>query len=451
MATNKTIVVAYGDGIGPEIMEATLSILKHAKARINIETVEIGEQMYLKGFPAGITPEAWQKLLQHRVLLKAPMTTPQGKGFKSLNVTLRKSLGLFANVRPCASFYPVIDGPDSKMDMVIVRENEEDLYAGIEYKPSYDTAISHKMITRPGSEKIIRYAFEYARNNGRKKVTCLVKDNIMKIADGMFHEIFKTVAQEYSDIEANSIIVDIGAARIAARPRDFDVVVTLNLYGDIISDIAAEVSGSVGLAGSSNIGKDFGMFEAVHGSAPDIVGRGIANPSGLLNGAVLMLEYLKQYDIAETVRNAWLKTLEDGTHTADVFAEGISKHMVGTKEFADAVVANLGQKPKILPAYSKAPDTKDNSSAALPIHHAKKALIGVDFIIDAKGYDVEAISEKMRQTSKNFQLHSIAQRGLKIWPKSGLKPAELDVVTCRFIGFQDAGVTATIVAVTPAS
>jgi isocitrate dehydrogenase len=441
MRENKTIVVAFGDGIGPEIMEATLNILKYAKARVNVESVEIGEQMYLKGYPAGITPEAWEKVLKHRVLLKAPMTTPQGKGFKSLNVTLRKSLGLFANVRPCASLYPAVSGFDTKMDMVIIRENEEDLYAGIEYKPSYDTAISHKMITRPGSEKIIRYAFEYARNNRRKKVTCLVKDNIMKIADGMFHDIFKSMAQEYPDIESDSIIVDIGSARVASRPKDFDVIVTLNLYGDIVSDIAAEMSGSVGLAGSSNIGEDFGMFEAVHGSAPDIAGKGIANPSGLLNGAVLMLEYLGQYDIAELVKNAWLKTLEEGVHTADIFAEGVSKRKVNTHEFAQAVIANLGGKPQILNAYMPGTTSKNPATATKISTGVEKCLIGVDFILGVKGLTLAQISEKLEGISPDLKLHSVAQRGLKIWPESSVKISDLDIINCRFIGFQDTGVT----------
>jgi isocitrate dehydrogenase len=437
----QSVVVAYGDGIGPEIMEATLNILKEAGARINIETIEIGEKLYAKGQLSGISPDAWDKIYKHKVLLKAPITTPQGKGYKSLNVTFRKALGLYANVRPCVSFFPFVDGVDSKMDMVICRENEEDLYAGIEYKPGRNTAISHKMITKLGSEKIIRYAFEYARNNGRKKVTCMVKDNIMKIADGMFHEIFKAIAQEYPDITSNSIIVDIGSARIASRPSDFDVVVTLNLYGDIISDIAAEVSGSVGLAGSSNIGEDCGMFEAVHGSAPDIAGKGIANPSGLLNGAVLMLEYIGQYDIAAKVKNAWLKTIEDGIHTGDIYREGVSRQKVGTKEFANAVIKNLGQEPLKLKKYEYKGAQGASAPKALKEDNSAKKLIGVDFMIDATGKELEALALALKGAHKDFKLHLIAQRGLKIWPDSDAKKSKLEVVNCRFIGFADTGVT----------
>ncbi len=437
----KTIVVAYGDGIGPEIMEATLNILRKAEARINIESIEIGEKVYARGLSSGISRDAWEKVFKNKVLLKAPITTPQGKGYKSLNVTFRKSLGLYANVRPCASFYPFVDSPDSKMDMVICRENEEDLYAGIEYKPSRNTAISHKLITRAGSEKIIRYAFEYARKNGRKKVTCMVKDNIMKIADGMFHDIFKHIATNYPQIESNSIIVDIGSARIASRPSDFDVVVTLNLYGDIISDIAAEVSGSIGLGGSSNIGDDFGMFEAVHGSAPDIAGKGIANPSGLINGAILMLEYIGQYDVASKIKNAWLKTIEDGIHTGDIYREGVSKQKVGTKEFAEAVMKNLGHEPKKLKKYQYLGTTGNAKQLELKSNESVKKLIGVDIILDATGHDLAELANTLKDIHKDFKLHLISQRGLKIWPETDAKKSALEIINCRYIGFADTGVS----------
>lgn len=441
MEQNKTIVVAYGDGIGPEIMDATLKILQHAEAKINVETIEIGEKLYTKGYASGISPEAWNKVMLHKVLLKAPITTPQGKGYKSLNVTFRKALGLYANIRPCASFYPVIDSPNNNMDLVICRENEEDLYAGIEYRPSFNTAIAHKMITRQGSRKIIRYAFEYARNNGRKKVTALVKDNIMKVADGMFHEEFKKIAQEYQDIESTSMIVDIGSARIAARPKDFDVIVTLNLYGDIISDIAAEVSGSVGLAGSSNIGDDFGMFEAVHGSAPDIAGLGIANPSGLLNGAILMLEYLGQTTEAGIIKNAWLKTIEDGIHTADIYKDGISKRKVGTSDFANAVIERLGERPSILKPYSAKSSSRSLPNSPTENLINEKKLIGVDFMIDTTGKTLEYTANALESIGGNFKLHLISQRGLKVWPESGTKISDTEIMNCRFIGFEDSGMT----------
>jgi isocitrate dehydrogenase len=223
------ITVARGDGIGPEIMDATLRILEAAGAELEIEEIEIGEKAYLKGYSAGIAPEAWESLRRTKVFLKAPITTPQGGGFKSLNVTVRKTLGLYANVRPCTAYAPFVETKHPGMDVVIIRENEEDLYAGIEHRQTDQVYQCLKLITRPGTEKIVRYAFEYARMNGRKKVTCFTKDNIMKMTDGLFHRVFEEVAAEYPGIEAEHWIVDIGAAKLADTPEAFDVVVLPNL------------------------------------------------------------------------------------------------------------------------------------------------------------------------------------------------------------------------------
>src|SRR5688572_3552001 len=342
---NRPITVAHGDGIGPEIMAATLHILKNAGARIDIEVIEIGEKVYLSGNTAGIAPDAWESLRRTKVFLKAPITTPQGGGYKSLNVTTRKTLGLYANVRPCVSYHPFVETKHPKMDVVIVRENEEDLYAGIEYQQTPQVVQCLKLISRPGSEKIVRYAFEYARQNTRKKVTCFTKDNIMKLSDGLFHRVFDEVGAEYPAIEQEHWIVDIGAAKLADTPEAFDVIVMPNLYGDILSDVAAQIAGSVGLAGSANIGTGAAMFEAIHGSAPRRAGQNLANPSGLLLGAVLMLVHIDQQDIAERVHNAWLRTLEDGIHTYDIYDDRVSRQKVGTREFAQAVVDRIGQTP----------------------------------------------------------------------------------------------------------
>src|SRR5918998_3606189 len=351
MATNTPITVAHGDGIGPEIMEATLRILEAAGAELEIERIEIGEKVYLAGNPAGIEPGAFESLRRTRVFLKAPITTPQGGGYKSLNVTVRKVLGLYANVRPCVSYHPFVDTKHPVMDVVIVRENEEDLYAGIEYQQSPQVVQCLKLISRPGSEKIVRYAFEYARRNNRKKVTCFTKDNIMKLTDGLFHKVFDEIGAEYADIEKEHWIVDIGAAKLADTPEIFDVLVMPNLYGDVLSDVAAQIAGSVGLAGSANIGEHIAMFEAIHGSAPRRAGQNLANPSGLLLAGVMLLVHVGQPDVAERVHNAWLRTIEDGVHTYDIYAEGVSKEKVGTKQFAQAVVARLGQEPeKLKPA-----------------------------------------------------------------------------------------------------
>lgn len=273
MQSNTPITVAYGDGIGPEIMEATVRIIKEAGARLDIETIEVGEKVYLRDISAGIEPSAWESLRRTKVFLKAPITTPQGGGYKSLNVTTRTTFNLYANVRPCVSYYPFIDTKHPTMDVIIIRENEEDTYTGIEYRQTNEMTECLKLISRPGSEKIIRYAFEYARSNNRKKVTCFMKDNIMKMTDGLFHKVFDEIAREYPDIENESWIVDIGSAKLADTPENFDVVVMPNLYGDILSDVAAQIAGSVGLAGSANIGERCAMFEAIHGSAPRRAGQ----------------------------------------------------------------------------------------------------------------------------------------------------------------------------------
>ena len=256
MSTNAStpITVARGDGIGPEIMDATLRILEAGGARLDIEEIEIGEKVYERGVTAGIDPSSWDSPRRTKVFLKAPITTPQGGGFKSLNVTVRKTLGMYANVRPCLSYSPFIETKHPIMDVVIVRENEEDLYAGIEHRQTDEVVQCLKILSRPGCEKICRYAFEYAKRYNRKKVTCFTKDNIMKGTDGLFHKVFDEVAAEYPDIENEHWIVDIGAAKMADTPEAFDVIVMPNLYGDILSDVAAQIAGSVGLAGSANIG-----------------------------------------------------------------------------------------------------------------------------------------------------------------------------------------------------
>jgi isocitrate dehydrogenase len=419
MATGKStpITVAYGDGIGPEIMDATLRIIKAAGARIKPEIIEIGEKVYLAGNAAGIEPGAWKSLRKTKVFLKAPITTPQGGGFKSLNVTTRKMLGLYANIRPCVSYAPYVDTKHPIMDVVIVRENEEDLYAGIEHQHTPEVVQCLKVISRPGCEKIVRYAFEYARQYGRKKVTCFTKDNIMKQTDGMFHKIFDEVAKEYPDLENEHWIVDIGAAKMADTPENFDVIVMPNLYGDILSDVAAQIAGSVGLAGSANIGEEVAMFEAIHGSAPRRAGQNLANPSGLLLGAVQMLVHINQSDIAEKVHNAWLRTLEDGIHTYDIYKEGVSTQKVGTKEFADAVIKRIGKKPEKLKAvdYSNAKETIRVKASATP--SVAIETVGVDIFLHHEDRDANKLGRALKRfKSGNMELTMVTNRGVKVYP-----------------------------------
>ncbi len=366
---------------------------------IEIETIEIGEKVYLRGNTSGIEPSAWESLRRTKVFLKAPITTPQGGGFKSLNVTARKRLGLYANVRPCVSYHPFIDTKHPGMDLVIVRENEEDCYAGIEYQLSPDAMECLKLITRPGSEKIVRYAFEYARQHSRKKVTCFTKDNIMKMTDGLFHKVFDEIAARVSGHQNEHWIVDIGAAKMADTPTAFDVIVMPNLYGDILSDVAAQIAGSVGIAGSANIGDQCAMFEAIHGSAPRRAGQNLANPSGLLLGAVLMLVHINQPEVAERVHNAWLRTIEDGIHTYDIFTEGASKEKVGTKEFACAVVARLGKKPQTLKPVTMRPRPPRAHAAfhASSQPEPKVDLVGVDVYVNWPSLDNDKLAAVLQQ------------------------------------------------------
>jgi len=435
MSANTPITVAYGDGIGPEIMAATIDIIKAAGAKIDIEEIQIGEKVYNKGIAEGIEPSSWNSLLKTKVFLKAPITTPQGGGFKSLNVATRKTLGLYANVRPCVSYSPYIQTKHPVMDVVIMRENEEDLYAGIEYRQTDQVMQGLKLISEPGSEKIIRYAFEYARANKRKKVTCFMKDNIMKFTDGLFHRVFDKVGEEYPDIEKESWIVDIGAAKLATSPESFDVVVMENLYGDILSDVTAQMTGSVGLAGSANIGDKCAMFEAIHGSAPRRAGQNLANPSGLLLGAVMMLAHINQSEVATKVHNAWLKTLEDGVHTYDIFREGLSKEKVGTKEFSEAIVSRLGQMPSTL----KAVTYYDFEVKMQPhydyrnINKAEKVLVGTDIFLHWTDGTAEELGNKLKNIAVDgLKLSAITNRGVKVWPDGMKETFCVDHWRCRF-------------------
>ncbi|KXK05437.1 MAG: isocitrate dehydrogenase [Acidobacteria bacterium OLB17] len=444
--SNVPITVAHGDGIGPEIMAATLHILKEAGARLDIETIEIGEKVYLAGNSAGIAPESWDSLRRTKVFLKAPITTPQGGGFSSLNVAVRKTLGLYANVRPCVSYHPFVETKHPVMDVVIVRENEEDTYAGIEYRQTDQVEECLKLISRPGSEKIVRYAFEYAKKFDRKKVTCFIKDNIMKRTDGLFHRVFDEIAKDYPNIEADHWIVDIGSAKLADTPENFDVIVMPNLYGDVLSDVAAQIAGSVGLAGSSNIGEKIAMFEAIHGSAPRRAGQNLANPSGLFLGSILMLVHINQPDVAEAAHNAWLRTIEDGVHTYDMYKEGVSSEKVGTKEFAEAVVARLGQKPEKLKPVNYSAASAESSASEKPAYTIrepkKKELVGVDVFLDWWKGSFYGVADELGSlvealNGDGLKLMNIANRGVKVYPGGLPDTFTVDHWRCRFVA--DAG------------
>ena len=429
-----TVTIAHGDGIGPEIMQATLDVVTRSGAELNFEEIEIGQQVYRSGHTSGISDEAWDVLRRNRVFLKSPITTPQGCGYKSLNVTIRKTLGLFANVRPCVAYHPFLATNHPSMDVVIIRENEEDTYAGIEHQQTGEVAQCLKLISRPGCERICRFAFEFAKANGRKRVTCMTKDNIMKLTDGMFHDVFDEVASDYNDIKSEHLIIDIGTAKLATNPAGFDVVVAPNLYGDIISDVAAELTGSVGLAGSANIGDGFAMFEAIHGSAPDISGKGIANPSGLLHAAIMMLVHVGQSEAAEKIHNAWLKTIEQGIHTGDVSSEKHTKETVNTTEFASAVIDRLGEMPDQLGTVTY--DRSSNLTRSFSVTRSQpktKEIVGVDVFIHQNEVAPEKLASQLQQTSDNrLEIKLITNRGVKVWPNGFPETFCTDHWRCRF-------------------
>ena len=438
------VAVAPGDGVGPEITDAVLRVLDAAGAPLRYDKVEMGKTAYENGVTSGIPDAAWETIREDGVLLKGPVTTPQGGGYKSLNVTLRKALNLYANVRPVRTYTPFVESDHPNMDVVVVRENEEGLYAGIEHQQTREVAQILKLITRPGSERVIRHAFEYARTHGRNKLTCMTKDNIMKHTDGLFSQVFKEVATEYPDVDSEHLIIDIGTARLATQPEEFDVVVAPNLYGDILSDITAELAGSVGLAGSANIGSNVSLFEAVHGSAPDIAGEGIANPSGLLVAAKEMLVHLGFVDVAQDIENAWLRTLEDGVHTPDIYREGLSSKEVSTEGFTDAVIDRLGKAPNRLPSaqYATVSENGHERTAGVsvepsPTPQQEKRLRGIDVFIDwdKKERDPDTIGNGLEGSASKVEwyLEMITNRGVKVYPDGLPETFWTDHWRCRFL------------------
>jgi isocitrate dehydrogenase len=441
MSEKVAITVANGDGIGPEIMAATMHVITEAGARIEPEYIEIGEKVYLAGNSAGIDAKAWDSIRRTKVFLKAPITTPQGGGYRSLNVTTRKAFGLYANVRPSRSYHPFVPSKHPKLDLVIIRENEEDLYAGVEHQQTPEVVQCLKLISRPGCEKIIRFAFEYARRNKRKKVTCMTKDNIMKLTDGLFHKVFDEIAPDYPGIESEHWIIDIGMAKLADTPQDFDVVVMPNLYGDIASDMVAQIAGSVGLAGSANLGDEMAMFEAIHGSAPRRANQNLANPSGLLLGGVLMLVHIGQPDVAERVHNAWLKTLEDRVFTYDLVrqakAAGETRFTeVGTREFAQAVVDRLGKRPEQLAPveYPREAAEPWPKAKLTDVRGVKGDLVGVDVFVRWNGTPAE-LGPKMESLSGGgLTFKMITNRGQQVYPGGEAATFTTDHSRCRFLG-----------------
>ena len=327
------ITLINGDGIGPEISDSVMKIIKSSGLEINWDVQSAGSDVIEhEGTP--LPQRVLDSIRKNKVALKAPVTTPIGKGFRSVNVQLRKALDLYANLRPCKNL-PGVKTRFENVDLVIVRENTEDLYAGVEEQIDTNTAHSIKIITRQASERICRFAFDYAVKNGRKEVCAVSKANIMKLSDGLFLDSYRNVAKDYPDIKQREILVDNLCMQLVQDPTRFDVLVLPNLYGDIVSDLTAGLIGGLGVAQGANIGSDCAVFEPVHGSAPDIKGQNKANPTALLLSAIEMLKYVNEYEHAQKIENALFKTLSNGDRTADLGGR------LSTTEFTAAIIKNL--------------------------------------------------------------------------------------------------------------
>ena len=434
------IAVAKGDGIGPEIMDAVLKIFTANNVPLEYEYVEMGKWVFDKGFSNGMTPEAKQTIESLGLLFKGPMETPKGKGVKSVNVTARKTWNTYANKRVFQTLHGV-DTVFSKaginIDITVVRENIEDTYGGIEHMLTHDVALSRRFITRPGSLQVIRYAFEMAKKKNARRITCGHKANIMKITDGLFLDCFYEVAKDYPELKADDIIVDDLCMKLVTRPDTFDVVVLTNLQGDIVSDLCAGLVGGLGFAPSANIGDHICIFEAVHGTAPDIAGKNIANPTALLLSGISMLQHVGLTENAGIIENALLYTLENGVHTGDFGDKKIPS--VNTPQFAEAIISNFGKQPKanakeVIPNKPGTPTPFKLAQNPMMISHetVEEKIVGVDMFIESDEQP-QAIAKKCeRHAGVKFKLVNISNRGTQVWPTGSVYTNLVNQYNARF-------------------
>ena len=428
------ITVIRGDGIGPEVVDATLRLMREAGARLDVEECLAGAEVFRSGDATGVPDATVASIQRTGVALKGPLETPIGFGEKSANVTIRKMFETYANVRPARELPGVVTPFSGRgIDLVVVRENVEDLYAGIEHMQTPTYAQSLKVITRAGSEKIARLAFEFARAEGRTSVTCATKANIMKLSEGLFKQAFEDVATEYPEIEARQILIDNAAHQLVIRPEQFDVIVTTNMNGDILSDLTSGLVGGLGFAPSANIGVETAVFEAVHGSAPDIAGQDKANPTALMLSAVMLLRHVGQADVAQAMEAAIIVTLEDGRHrTGDIARGGPS---VGTSAFTDAVIENLGRAPVTVPRRESKALQLPKRRAAMPPEPVERRLVGVDVFVEHRGTSAIEFGHAIEQcaAATDLRLKMVSNRGTRVYP-GGVEDTEFaDVWRCRFV------------------
>jgi isocitrate dehydrogenase len=432
-ATRRTVTVVPGDGIGPECVNAAIEIVNAVGVDIDWEEHHAGERIFAAGVASGVPEDTIESINRTRVVLKGPLGTPVGYGEKSANVTLRKLFETYGNIRPVRELPGVTTRySGSGIDLVVVRENVEDLYAGIEHMQTPGVAQCLKLISRKGSDKIVRLAFEFARSEGRRSVACATKSNIMKLTEGEMKRAFERIAPEYPEIEAWHVIIDNCAHQLVKKPEQFDVIVTTNMNGDIISDLTSALVGGLGFAPSANLGSDVAIFEAVHGSAPKYAGRDVINPSAVVLSAVMMLKYLGEFDAAETVEHAVLSTLQQGTLTGDVVGYDLG---VSTSDYTKAIIANLGvrvggytvrrSQPIQIPPAPRDPVT---------VRPADREIVGTDIFVESGLYpeQIGPVLERLAEGSA-LKLKMISNRGTKVYPDGNRNIDIVDHYRCRFI------------------
>ncbi len=425
-----SVTLIYGDGIGPEVVGSTRKIIEASGVKINWDVCEAGAKIFEQGLASGIPDKTIASIKRNRVALKGPLSTPVGYGEKSANVTLRKFFETYANIRPIKEL-PGVKTPYSGrgVDIVIVRENVEDLYAGIEYMQTPSAAECLKLITRAGCEKIIRLAFELARSENRKSIHCATKANIMKFTEGMMKRTFEEVAPEYPDINAHHIIIDNCAHQMVRNPERFETIVTTNMNGDIISDLGSGLVGGLGFAPGANIGSDIAIFEAVHGSAPKYTGKNVINPTALILSGIMMLRYLGEFEAANAIEQAVLVTLGvDKTFTRDVAG---NVNGISTTAFTDVIISNLGKR---LDGYNARDYKPIKTPTIAPIPMIKnRSVIGLDVFIETS-QQPQQLGENLDKLVANsdLELKMVSSRGVIVYPSPGITPSVGDFFRCRF-------------------
>ena len=432
-----SVTLIPGDGIGPECVAAAVDIIGAVGVDIDWEERHAGERVFEAGIASGVPDDTIESINRTRVVLKGPLGTPVGYGEKSANVTLRKLFETYANIRPVRELPGVTTRySGSGIDLVVVRENVEDLYAGIEHMQTPGVAQCLKLISRKGCDKIVRLAFEFARSEGRRSVACATKSNIMKLTEGEMKRTFERIAPEYPEIESWHVIIDNCAHQLVKKPEQFDVIVTTNMNGDIISDLTSALVGGLGFAPSANLGSDVAIFEAVHGSAPKYAGRNVINPTAVIMSSVMMLKHLGEFEAAETVEHAVLSTLQQGHLTGDVvgYDSGTS-----TSDYTKAIISNLGKRvdgytvrrsnPISIPPAPKDPVT---------VRPESREIVGTDIFVETGHYPEQLgpVLEGLAEGSP-LRLKMISNRGTKVYPDGNRNIDVVDQYRCRFVRRDD--------------